>query len=43
MNIDQYEALMALLISIRDLVQVSPNLQTGLVLLMFGLGWSSAG
>ncbi len=43
MTTEQYDALMVLVTSIRDLVQVSPNLQTGLVLLMFGLGWSSAG
>lgn len=43
MTSDQFETIQALLLSIRNLVEVSPNLQTAVVLLMFGLGWSSAG
>lgn len=39
----QYSAFFDLLTSIKSLVESAPTLSTGIVLIMFGLGWSSAG
>lgn len=39
----QFFEVMAALNAIKQLVEVSPTLSTAVALIMFGLGWSSAG
>ena len=39
----QFAQLMDLLGQIKTILQVSDTLNTGICLLMFGIGWSSAG
>lgn len=43
MTEEQFSTIMAMLRSIYDLLRAAPTLQTGIVLLMFAIGWSSAG
>lgn len=43
MSDSQFAEVMAALMSIKQLLEVSPTLSTAVALIMFGLGWSSAG
>lgn len=39
----QFTQILDLLTSIKTLIESAPTLSTGIVVLMFGLGWASAG